>query len=33
MPAVNGARAEITDLLDYDAAKVASLIDAKILTE
>lgn len=33
MPAVNGARAEVTEWLGYDAAKVASLIDAKILTE
>ncbi|MEM7727866.1 MAG: CaiB/BaiF CoA-transferase family protein [Pseudomonadota bacterium] len=33
LPAINGGRAEITDLLGYDAGKVASLIDANILKE
>ncbi|MGB3456692.1 MAG: CaiB/BaiF CoA-transferase family protein [Litorimonas sp.] len=33
LPAINGGRAKITDLLGYDDARVASLIDAKILTE
>ncbi|GHB00550.1 CoA transferase [Algimonas arctica] len=33
LPAINGARADITTMLGYDAAKVASLIAAKILTE
>jgi alpha-methylacyl-CoA racemase len=33
MPAVNGARADITSWLGYDDDKVASLIASKILTE
>ena len=33
LPAINGGRAEITDLLGYDDARVASLLSSKILTE
>lgn len=33
LPAINGARADITSWLGYDDAKVAALIAAKILTE
>lgn len=33
LPAINGARDDIAALLGYDAAKVADLITAKILTE
>lgn len=33
LPAINGGRTDITDLLGYDAAKVTQLIDAQILTE
>lgn len=33
LPAINGARDDITAMLGYDTAKVADLITAKILTE
>ncbi|MGJ8560243.1 MAG: CaiB/BaiF CoA transferase family protein [Litorimonas sp.] len=33
LPAINGARADITAMLGYDDTKVAALIAAKILTE